>query len=84
MFSIEQKRKIADTVQKVLRETNHPELPEGEIQFELRVSGSEDWSWAVIKNNGSVTNPVPNPWNEIQDAAKSANVVIVNVDKKRG
>jgi hypothetical protein len=33
MFSVQQKRKIADEVQKILRDTNHPELPQGEIQF---------------------------------------------------
>jgi len=35
MFSVQQKRKIADEVQKILRETNHPELPNGEINFHL-------------------------------------------------
>lgn len=53
MFSHRQKREIADAVQKVLRDTNHPELPAGEIQFSLHVDGAEDWSWADIKNNGS-------------------------------
>ena len=33
MFSVRQKREIAEKVQKILRETNHPELPDGEIQF---------------------------------------------------
>jgi hypothetical protein len=54
MFSIRQKREIADAVQRILRGTNHPELPSGEINFLLRVEGAEDWSWAEIKNNGSV------------------------------
>lgn len=67
MFSVQQKREIADAVQKILRETNHPELPSAEIQFELRVSGSESRSWAYIRNNGAVTNPDVNPWNESQD-----------------
>ena len=56
MFSVEQKRKIADEVQKVLRATNHPELPAGEIQFSLHVEGAESWSWADIRNNGAVMN----------------------------
>ena len=30
MFSVRQKREIADAVQKILRATNHPELPAGE------------------------------------------------------
>jgi hypothetical protein len=57
MFSIRQKREIADAVQRILRATNHPELPSGEIQFHLHVNGAEDWSWADIRNNGSVSNP---------------------------
>lgn len=67
MFSVRQKREIADSVQKILRETNHPELPSGDIIFHLHVYGNESWSWADIKNNGSVDNPTINPWNEMQD-----------------
>lgn len=67
MFSVRQKRMISEAVQKILRETNHPELPEGEIEFNLHVKGAENWSWADIKNNGSVVNPDVNPWNEQQD-----------------
>lgn len=62
-----QKREIADAVQKILRDTNHPELPKGEIQFNLHVEGAEEWSWADIRNNGAVINPDVNPWNEEQD-----------------
>lgn len=69
MFSVNQKRQIADAVQKILRATNHPELPKGEIQFTLHVDGAESWSWADICNNGAVTQPSVNPWNERQDAA---------------
>ena len=64
MFSVQQKRDIADAVQKILRETNHPELPDGEISFWLHVDGAESWSWADIQNNGAVKNPGVNPWNE--------------------
>jgi hypothetical protein len=67
MFSVRQKREIADAVQKILRATNHPELPKGEIQFNLHVEGAESWSWADIKNNGTVHNPEVNSWNEMQD-----------------
>jgi hypothetical protein len=67
MFSIQQKRKISEAVQTILRETNHPELPKGEIQFALMVSGAEPWSWANIRNNGAVAVPDTNPWNEQQD-----------------
>jgi hypothetical protein len=54
-------------VQGILRATNHPELPEGEIQFCLHVDGAESWSWADIKNNGAVPSPDIKPWNEMQD-----------------
>jgi hypothetical protein len=64
MFSVTQKRAISDAVQKILRDTCHPELPEGEIQFHLHVDGAESWSWADINNNGTVLNPGVNPYNE--------------------
>jgi hypothetical protein len=55
MFSPELKHEIADAVQKILRATGHPELPEtGEIRFHLHVDGAESWSWADIVNNGAV------------------------------
>jgi hypothetical protein len=66
MFSVAQKREIAEKVQRILRETNHPELPAGEIQFALHVDGAESWSWADIRNNGAVKTPGVNPWNERQ------------------
>lgn len=66
MFSVAEKRAIADAVQKILRDTNHPELPAGEITFLLHVDGTESWSWSDIRNNGAVTNPGVNPWNEAQ------------------
>jgi len=64
MFSLQQKRDISDSIQRILKETKHPELPEGEINFSLHVDGAESWSWADIRNNGSVTSPGINPWNE--------------------
>lgn len=69
MFSVREKREIADAVQKILRATNHPELPKGEINFVLHVQGGFSWSWADIRNNGAVTEPEVNPWNEKQDPA---------------
>jgi len=67
MFSVRQKREIADAVQKILRDTGHPELPQEEISFNLHVDGSESWSWADIRNNGAVTTLGENPHNEAQD-----------------
>ena len=69
MFSVRQKREIAEKIQSVLRETGHPELPEGEIRFSIEIMGANPWSWAVIKNNGAVINPDVNLWNELQDKA---------------
>lgn len=67
MFSVAQKREIAEQVQTTLRATNHPELPKGEIKFCLHVDGAESWSWADIQNNGAITDPSVNPHNERQD-----------------
>lgn len=73
MFSVRQKREISNKIQAMLRETNHPELPVGEIKFELTVYGSESWSWARIKNNGDVMTPSVNPHNEAMDYASGGN-----------
>ena len=67
MFSVRQKREIAEQVQRILRATEHPELPGGEIRFHLHVDGAESWSWADIRNNGAVPAPEVNPWNERQN-----------------
>ena len=67
MFSVAQKRNIADMVQRILKDTQHPELPDGEISFTLHIDGAESWSWADIRNNGQVPNPSVNPWNEKQE-----------------
>ncbi len=73
MFSVRQKRDISEKVQSILRETNHPELPEGEITFSLIVHGKESWSFADIRNNGAVCNPSVNPWNEFQEKESHEN-----------
>jgi hypothetical protein len=67
MFSVRQKREIAEKVALILRATGHPELPAGEIRFTLRVDGSEVWSWADIRNNGAEASPGVNPHNEAMD-----------------
>ena len=69
MFSVQQKRDISGVVQRILRDTKHPELPDGEVTFHLHVDGAESWSWADINNNGAVPNPSVNPHNEAQDPA---------------
>jgi len=72
MFSHKQKREISNEIQTILRGTNHPELPESEIQFHIHIDGAENWSWADIKNNGSVQYPSVNPWNEKQDKRRKS------------
>ena len=73
MFSVKQKRDIANKVQQILKATNHPELPREEIQFSLHVDGAASWSWADIQNNGNVPNPSVNPWNEALDIGTPTN-----------
>ena len=67
MFSVRQKREISEAIQKILRDTGHTELPETEIKFLIRIDGASPWSWAEIRNNGSVANPQVNPHNERTD-----------------
>lgn len=73
MFSVRQKQEIADKIQKIIRETDHPELPEGEISFSIHIEGAGSWSWADIQNNGFYADKEPsiNPWNEAQDRGKT-------------
>ena len=59
MFSVQQKRDISDAIQKILRNTDHPELPEHEIGFQIHVEGAALWSWADICNNASVMDAIP-------------------------
>lgn len=69
MFSVEEKQKIADAVEKVLLEIDHPEMPTEKPMFNLHVNGKAPWSFADIKPNwfykeqGSPENP--NVWNEV-------------------
>lgn len=74
MFSAEEKAAIAEKVQQILRDTNHPELSENEINFTLFVEGAESWSWADIKNNGAFIvdalskDEIDNMWPEPSEA----------------
>lgn len=71
MFSVRQKREISNSIQQILRATGHPELPETEVEFTLQVKGAQNWSWAVIQNNGAVVEPSVNPHNEMMDDEKT-------------
>lgn len=57
MFTREQKHAISEAIQQLLRETGHPGLPTGEIQFKLHVRGVATWQYANIVNNGDVPPP---------------------------
>lgn len=69
MFSLNQKRIIAQKVEEVLLSFNHPEMPTEKPEFHLHVKGKESWSWADIEPNHHFenTSPATNPWNEMQD-----------------
>lgn len=68
MFSVEEKKKIAEAVEKVLLDLKHPEMPKEKPFFRLYVAGKEPWSWADIQPNWTFNEsnqPTVNPWNEI-------------------
>lgn len=54
MFSIKEKRQIADAIQRILRATENSELSDGEIPFHIYVDGFDHNSWANIYNNGVI------------------------------
>jgi len=70
MFSTSQKQKISQNIQDILRETNHPELPNSEIKFTIRIEGAESWSWAEIQNNGAYDGKPGNPFNELYKSTR--------------
>lgn len=49
MFTLDQKIQISAAIQKLLRDSNQPQLPEGEIEFSLVVLGKDD-DWDSIRN----------------------------------
>jgi hypothetical protein len=51
MFSVAEKRKIAEAIEKVLLELNHPEMPKEKPVFKIHIDGKESWSWADIEPN---------------------------------
>lgn len=67
MFSMKQKKFIAEELEKILLKLNHPEMPKEKPMFLLHVDGKESWSWADIKPNWTFNESNPpgvNPWNE--------------------
>lgn len=67
MFSIEEKKLIAEAVEKVLLALKHPEMPAENASFRLEVFGKEAWSFANIEPNWRFkeTPPSVNEWNEV-------------------
>lgn len=67
MFSMSQKKQIAEKVEELLLSFKHPEMPKEKPRFHLRVEGAESWSWAEIKPNWTFSEETPpgiNPFNE--------------------
>lgn len=64
MFSVSQKKKIAEEIEKLLLSFGHPEMPTEKPDFKIHINGKESWSWADIQPNWKVYAPSINPWNE--------------------
>jgi len=66
MFSVAQKKQIAEAVEKTLLSFNHPEMPTERPFFKLHVTGNNTMSWADIEPNWTYENREPgvNPFNE--------------------
>jgi len=75
MFSVEEKKKIAEAIEKLLLDLNHPEMPKDKPTFKLHVDGKESWSWADIEPNWvyEIKKPSVNPWNEVAREKMEAN-----------
>lgn len=54
MFTVQQKREISDKIQTILRDTRHPELPDGEIVFHIHVRGKKNSSFDDIVNRSAI------------------------------
>jgi len=68
VFSTAEKKKIADAIERLLLDLNHPEMPKSRPAFKLHVAGKEGWSWADIEPNWKYDEsnlPTSNPWNEV-------------------
>ena len=66
MFSMAEKRFIAQKIEELLLSLNHPEMPDEKPVFKLHVDGSESWSWADIEPNWKFENGSSGRiWNEI-------------------
>ena len=68
MFSVAEKRKIAEVIEKTLLELKHPEMPTEKPRFKIHIDGKEAWSFADIEPNWVFDDGVKpmgvNPFNE--------------------
>ena len=75
MFSVAEKKMIAQKVEDLLLELGHPEMPKEKPVFALHIKGKENWSWANIEPNWVFEDGKPmgiNPFNEVsRDLHKS-------------
>ena len=68
MFSMKEKIKIADSIEKILLDLKHPEMPDKNPMFKIHIKGKEGWSWADIEPNWifkSGKKMGVNPFNEV-------------------
>ena len=67
MFTINEKKKISEEIEKLLLSFNHPEMPKEKPDFKIHINGKESWSWADIEPNWKYENKEPGGsyWNEI-------------------
>jgi len=67
MFSKQEKMKIAQAIEDVLLEIDHPEMPKENPKFEIHIVGKESWSWADVIPNWCYSKdcqPATTAWNE--------------------
>ena len=67
MFNLSEKKRIAEAIERILLEINHPEMPDEKPSFKLHVDGKESWSWADIEPNWKYNDqnlPTTTNWNE--------------------
>ncbi|HEB41535.1 MAG TPA: hypothetical protein ENI08_00765 [Candidatus Dependentiae bacterium] len=64
MFSMQQKKELAEVIEKKILSFNHPEMPKEKPSFKLHVDGG--FSWADIEPNWTFEDKEPsiNPFNE--------------------
>jgi len=51
MFSVNEKRMIAQKIEELLLSLDHPEMPKEKPSFKIHIEGKESWSWADIEPN---------------------------------